>query len=185
LSLLLISPHRHEDHRGWFGEVYSATRLSEAGLDVVFVQDNESFSRNVGTARGLHFQRPPSAQAKLIGCLRGAILDVVVDIRRGSPTFGRPLSVRLTDDGTRLFVPVGYAHGFVTLTPDTLVAYKVSAPYDPSAEDGINWRDPVLGLSEALPDQPTISARDAELAGLHALDSPFVYDGVEMALSRI
>ncbi|WP_284212163.1 dTDP-4-dehydrorhamnose 3,5-epimerase, partial [Methylobacterium brachythecii] len=121
-----VVPKRHGDDRGWFSEVFRADRLAEAGIDSVFVQDNQSFSVPAGTLRGLHFQTPPAAQAKLVRVLAGAILDVAVDIRRGSPTFGRYVAVRLdAENGEQLFVPHGFAHGFCTLEPNTMVAYKV------------------------------------------------------------
>lgn len=183
---LLIQPIRRGDDRGWFCETYSAGRLAAAGVHCLFPQDNQSWSAAVGTLRGLHFQRPPSAQAKLVACVRGRILDCIVDIRSGSPTFGRSLSVELDDAGAQLFVPVGYAHGFVTLAPDTLVSYKVSHPYAPASEDGLAWDDPALGLDWPLPPEgPTLSRKDADWGPLSGMSSPFTYDGVPMRLTRI
>lgn len=142
------------------------------------MQDNQSWSRVVGTMRGLHFQRPPSAQAKLVSCLVGRIQDVIVDIRVGSPTFGKAASVELSDDGAQLYVPEGFAHGFVTLTEATLVAYKVSRSYDRAAEGGIAWNDPALEIDWALPEAgAVVSDKDAALGALAALDSPFVWRG--------
>lgn len=178
---LLIRPVRHQDARGWFSETHSRARLAEVGIADAFVQDNQSWSRVAGTVRGLHFQRPPSAQAKLVACLVGRIQDVIVDIRAGSPTFGRAVSIELSDDGTQLFVPEGFAHGFVTLTEATLVAYKVSRPYDPAAEGGIAWNDPVLGVDWRLAEAgPVVSDKDAALPSITALDSPFVWRGGEL-----
>lgn len=186
MALTLIRPHRHADARGWFSETYSARLFDAIGLDIRFVQDNQSLSRNPGTVRGLHFQRPPAAQAKLIGCLSGRLLDCVVDIRPGSPTFGRSLTVELTEAGEQLFVPVGFAHGFVTLTADVRAVYKVSSPYDRDAEGGIAWNDPVLAIDWPLPGvEPTISDKDTALPPLSQLASPFVYDGEPLGLREV
>ncbi|WP_428151663.1 dTDP-4-dehydrorhamnose 3,5-epimerase [Brevundimonas sp.] len=177
-NVLLIEARRHSDERGWFSETYSARRLGDLGIACDFPQDNQSWSRLAGTVRGLHFQRPPSAQAKLVSCLRGKILDVVVDLRVGSPGFGDSLTVELTDAGEQLFVPVGFAHGFMTLTDDTVVAYKVSSLYDPDADAGLAWNDPALAINWPFPaGGPVVSERDAALPPLSALDSPFVYEG--------
>ena len=174
----MLRPVRHQDARGWFSETYSLTRLAQAGVTDVFVQDNQSWSRVAGTVRGLHFQRPPSTQAKLVSCLVGRIQDVIVDIRTGSPTYGRAVSIELSDDGTQLFVPEGFAHGFVTLTESALVAYKVSRSYDPAAEDGVAWNDPALDIEWPLPGSgPVVSEKDAALKALALLDSPFVWSG--------
>lgn len=143
-----------------------------------FVQDNQSWSRIAGTVRGLHFQHPPNGQAKLVSCLVGRIQDVIVDIRTGSPTFGRAASVMLSDDGAQLFVPVGFAHGFVTLTDAVLVAYKVSQFYDQASDDGIAWNDPALGVDWSLPEKSlVVSEKDARLKPLAMLNSPFVWSG--------
>lgn len=175
---LLIQPLRRRDARGWFSETYSRTRLADVGVTCSFVQDNQSWSAVAGTVRGLHFQRPPSAQAKLVSCLVGSIQDVIVDIRAGSPTFGRAASIELSDDGTQLFVPEGFAHGFVTLTEATLVAYKVSRPYNPMAEDGIAWNDPALGVDWTVAQTGgVVSDKDAGLRALTALDTPFIWSG--------
>ena len=143
----LIVPVKHGDDRGFFMETYSRRALAAAGFDVEFVQDNHSLSRPAGTVRGLHFQLPPFAQDKLVRVVRGSILDVAVDIRQGSPTFGKHVAVKLTaDDPTQLLVPVGFAHGFCTLEPDTEVIYKVTAFYSPECDRGIRWNDPALGI---------------------------------------
>lgn len=177
-SPLLIQPVRHRDDRGWFSETYSSTRLAALGIACDFPQDNQSWSRESGTVRGLHFQRPPAAQAKLVTCLRGRIFDVVVDLRVGSPSYGRSVTIELTDLGEQLFVPVGFAHGFVTLTNDVIVAYKVSSLYAPGADAGLAWNDPALAIDWPLPaGGPTVSERDAALPTLAALDSPFLYEG--------
>ena len=152
----LIRPRRFGDARGWFMETYSETSALAAGVDVPFVQDNQSFSATKGTIRGLHFQRPPRAQAKLVRCVRGSIMDYAVDVRRGSPTYGKYVAAELTaEGGEQLFVPVGFAHGFVTLEPDVEIAYKVSDLYAPDCEGGVIWNDPDLAI-----DWP-VSAEDA------------------------
>ncbi len=143
----LLEPRRHGDARGWFVEHYSRKAFEAAGLDYDFVQDNVSFSATPGTIRGLHFQAPPSAQVKLVSVLRGAVLDVVVDLRIGSPTYGRHVTVELSAaNGLQLLAPVGVAHGLCTLEPDTLVHYKVDAPYDAARDFGLLWNDPALGI---------------------------------------
>lgn len=182
----LIAARRFEDARGWFTETWSAARLAAAGIDCAFVQDNQSFSVRAGTVRGLHFQGPPRAQAKLVRCLRGAIRDYVVDIRKGSPTFGRALSVTLdAAEGASLFVPTGVAHGFVTLADETEVAYKVSDVHAPALEGGLAWDDPALGLDWPVGGAAILSDRDRAWPGLDALDSPFEYDGVPFVLNRL
>ncbi len=186
-NLLLIAPRRHADDRGWFSETYSARRLAELGITCDFPQDNQSWSRRAGTVRGLHFQRPPHAQAKLISCLKGRIFDVVVDIRVGSPSFGRSLTIELTDQGEQLFVPVGFAHGFATLTDDTIVAYKVSGLYEPTADAGLAWNDPALGIDWPVAEgEAIVSARDQALSTLASLGAPFAYGGCgPMSLVRL
>jgi len=144
---LLISSRRFGDDRGFFVETYNARDFAAIGIPDHFVQDNHSYSAAKGTIRGLHFQLPPRAQAKLVRVVRGAILDIVVDIRRSSPTFGRHVAVELSAaNGLQLYVPVGFAHGFCTLEPDTEVAYKVTEFYDPELDRSIAWDDPDLGL---------------------------------------
>ncbi|MDO9707161.1 dTDP-4-dehydrorhamnose 3,5-epimerase [Paracraurococcus lichenis] len=144
---VLVTPRRFGDHRGFFLETWSARDFAALGIPDVFVQDNHSLSARAGTIRGMHFQRPPHAQAKLVRALRGAILDIAVDIRRSSPTYGQHVAAELTAENARqLYVPVGFAHGFCTLTPDTEVAYKVTDLYAPDCDAGIAWDDPDLGL---------------------------------------
>jgi dTDP-4-dehydrorhamnose 3,5-epimerase len=143
----LITPKRFRDDRGWFEEKYRTDVLQAAGIKDLFIQDNMSFSARNGTIRGLHFQLRPSAQAKLIGVLTGSILDVAVDLRRASPTYGQHVSVSICAKlGQLLYVPVGFAHGFCTLEDSTLVAYKTTAYYDPTADRSLAWNDATLSI---------------------------------------
>ena len=147
LGVLEIRPPRLSDERGFFSEVWSKRSFAEAGIDVAFVQDNHSLSRDVGVLRGLHFQAPPFAQAKLVRVSRGAVFDVAVDIRPGSPTCGQWVAARLSAaEWNQMFVPIGFAHGFVTLEPDTEVQYKVSAPYSREHDRAIRFDDPAIGI---------------------------------------
>ena len=145
--VLEIVPARHGDARGFFSETWNRQTLAKAGIDFDFVQDNHSLSVDAGTLRGLHFQAPPRAQAKLIRVARGRILDIAVDIRRSSSTYGRHVAVELSaENGFQLFVPVGFAHGFCTLEPDTEILYKVSAYYSAAHDHGVAFDDPALGI---------------------------------------
>ena len=161
-DVLLVVPPRFGDDRGYFCETYHAAKWADLGVDAIFVQDNASLSRPAGTVRGLHYQLPPSAQAKLVRCVRGRVLDVAVDLRRSSPTFGRHVAAELTaDGGEQMYVPIGFAHGFATLEDDCEVAYKCSAVYDPDAERGIAWDDPDLAIDWRVdPADATLSGRD-------------------------
>ena len=171
----LIKPRRIPDLRGYFVETWNRRAFGEAGIDVDFMQDNVSFSRRRGTVRGLHFQTPPMAQSKLVRVLRGSVLDVAVDIRRASPTFGRHVAATLTAaGGDQLYIPVGFAHGFCTLEADTEVAYKISGLYSPEHDTGIAWDDPDLGIAWPLEGlAPTLSDRDRKLPRLAEAGSPF------------
>lgn len=164
-------------------ETYSEAALAAVGVHDRFVQDNQSFSAFEGTVRGLHFQRPPHAQAKLVRCVRGAILDYAVDLRRGSPTYGQHVSATLTaEGGEQLYVPVGYGHAFVTLGPDVEVAYKVTDVYAPDCDGGVLWNDTTIGIDWPLPASgPVLSDKDGKLPTLAEFDSPFEYDGTPMA----
>ena len=157
-----MTPKKHGDARGFFSEIYNRTAWESAGLRFEFVQDNHSFSAAVGTLRGLHFQTPPFAQDKLIRVARGRILDVAVDIRRSSPTFGKYVAVELSVENWRqLLVPIGFAHGFVTLEPDTEVLYKTTAVYSPADDRGVAWDDPDIGVAWPLPEAgPMLSDKD-------------------------
>lgn len=180
---LILKPTRHGDARGWFSESWNRRRAAEQGVDCDFVQDNHSWSAERGTIRGLHLQLPPHAQAKLVRCLRGAIWDVAVDVRSGSPTYGQWVAAELSaQNGHQLFVPTGFAHGFMTLTDDAEVAYKASDYYMPEAECGFLWSDPALGIAWPLDGaRPVVSGRDEALPLLAGWDSPFSYDGPPLA----
>lgn len=175
----LLRPRRFGDDRGWFFESYNAARYAEAGVPDVFVQDNHSFSARAGTLRGLHFQAAPQAQAKLVRCSAGAIWDVAVDVRQGSPTRGCWVGARLSaESGEQLYVPVGFAHGFVTLTEGAQVLYKASALYAPASEGAIRWDDPDLAIEWPLGGaEPTLSAKDAAAPPFSAMVTSFGYDG--------
>lgn len=170
-----VLPVRHGDARGYFSEIFRADRFVQAAGPVELVQENQSLSAQTGTIRGLHFQIPPAAQGKLVRCVAGAIFDVAVDIRHDSPTFGQWVSAELTaDNGHQLWVPAGFAHGFCTLVPDTVVAYKVSAYYSPEHDRGIAWNDPALGIVwPALADAATLSGKDRVQP--HLADLPPVF----------
>jgi dTDP-4-dehydrorhamnose 3,5-epimerase len=146
-AVKIITPKKFGDHRGFFSEVYSRKAWAEAGLDYEFVQDNHSFSVEVGVIRGLHFQTAPFGQDKLVRVAKGRVLDVAVDLRRSSPTFGKHVAVELSADNWRqLLVPIGFAHGFCTLEPDTEVLYKVTNVYSPAHDKGLAFDDPALGI---------------------------------------
>jgi dTDP-4-dehydrorhamnose 3,5-epimerase len=165
-AVKILVPKKHGDHRGFFSEVYSRKALREAlgGVDLDFVQDNHSLSAEKGVLRGLHYQVAPAAQDKLVRVVHGAILDVAVDIRRGSPTFGKHVSATLSaQNWQQILVPVGFAHGFVTLEPNTEVLYKVTQPYSPQHERGIRWNDPALGIAWGIDATAAIlSQRDTQ-----------------------
>ena len=175
-GVVILTPARHGDTRGFFSESWNRARLKSAGIDTDFVQDNHSLSSAKGTVRGLHFQAPPHAQAKLVRCGRGALFDVAVDIRRGSPTYGDWVGVELSfDNGRQLFIPEGFAHGFVTLTDDTEIIYKCSDYYAPAADGAVLWSS--AGIDWPLTGDPVLSDKDAAAPALDAFDSPFVWEG--------
>ncbi|SOC08290.1 dTDP-4-dehydrorhamnose 3,5-epimerase [Rhodobacter sp. JA431] len=177
-GLKLITPRRFGDHRGFFSESYSARAFAEHGIDTVFVQDNHSLSMTPGTIRGLHFQNPPHAQDKLVRCGKGCLFDVAVDIRKGSPTYGKWFGAELSfENGRQLLVPKGFAHGFVTRTPETEIIYKCSDYYAPETEGALIWNDPEIGIDWGMGDlEPMLSAKDAVAGTLAALDSAFVWE---------
>ncbi|TPJ28384.1 dTDP-4-dehydrorhamnose 3,5-epimerase [Mesorhizobium sp. B2-7-2] len=147
-GVLEIVPKRHGDARGFFSETWNAERFAEAGIDLAFVQDNHSYSVAAGVLRGLHYQLPPRAQAKLLRVIRGSVLDVAVDIRRSSPTFGKWEALEISaDKGNQVLVPNGFAHGFVTLVPHTEVLYKVTDTYSPEHDRSIRFDDPAIGIA--------------------------------------
>lgn len=174
-GVMLITPGRHGDHRGFFSESWNARRMSDAGLDVGFVQDNESLSAEPGTLRGLHYQAPPFAQTKLVRVVAGAILDVAVDARRGSPTYGKWIGAELSaENGTQILVPRGFLHGFVTLKPQTHVLYKVDNFYDRDSDGGVIWNDPDLGVDWGVKDA-IVSEKDTNAPRFSDWSTPFVF----------
>ena len=175
-SVKIIDVEKFADRRGFFSEVYVHNAFAAAGIDAAFVQDNHAFSADRGILRGLHFQAPPFAQAKLIRVTRGRILDVAVDIRRSSATFGRHVAIELSAENWRqIFVPIGFAHGYVTLEPETEVLYKVSAYYAPQHEYGLAWDDPSLGIDWGfVRGQPIMSERDRKHPRLAELPKYFL-----------
>ncbi len=174
-AVKMLIPRKHGDRRGFFSEVYNQRALAQAGIDVEFVQDNHSLSAEKGTVRGLHFQAPPFAQDKLVRVVRGAVFDVAVDLRRGSPTYGQHVSAVLSAEAwNQLLVPVGFAHGFMTLEPDTEVIYKVSNYYAPEHDKGLLWNDPALGIAWPIPEADAIlSDKDRGQPRLAELVTPF------------
>ncbi|WP_011582079.1 MULTISPECIES: dTDP-4-dehydrorhamnose 3,5-epimerase [Chelativorans] len=171
-----ILPEKFSDERGFFSETYNAKAFAEAGIAVEFVQDNHSLSSVPGTVRGLHFQKPPFAQDKLVRVVRGAILDVAVDIRAGSPTFGRWVGVELSSrKWNQLFIPKGYAHGFMTLEPDTEVVYKVSAFYSREHDQAIRFDDPAIGIAWPKEIKPLLSGKDRAAPDLAEVETGFRY----------
>ena len=174
-AVKVLTPEKHGDHRGFFSEVYNRRTLAEAGIEIEFVQDNHSRSAEKGTVRGLHFQTPPFAQDKLVRVMRGAVFDVAVDLRRGSPTYGEHVCVVLSAESwNQVLVPAGFAHGFMTLEPDTEVIYKVSHYYAPDHDKGLLWNDPALGIAWPLgTGAAVLSPMDRALPRLSEIDSPF------------
>ncbi|MCA1443115.1 dTDP-4-dehydrorhamnose 3,5-epimerase [Ensifer sp. IC4062] len=177
-GVLEVVPRKLSDERGFFSETYNAETLSAHGIALIFVQDNHSYSALAGTLRGLHYQLPPRAQAKLVRVVRGRALDVVVDIRMGSPTFAQWVAVELSAERwNQILVPVGFAHGFVTLEPETEVLYKVSEHYSAEHERAIRFDDPQIGIKwPVAPDRLRLSAKDRD-ASLLADAALFVFGG--------
>jgi len=174
-AVILVKPKKFGDARGYFLESYNARAFAEAGIDVTFVQDNQSLSVQRGTIRGLHFQTPPEQQAKLVRVLKGSIFDVAVDLRRGSQTYGRWCAATLTGEGAeQVFIPRGFAHGFCTLEPDTEVAYKVDGFYAPACDAGLRWDDPDIGIDWPVGASDAIlSEKDMKLPSFAGFVSPF------------
>ena len=177
-GVFALTPQRHGDHRGFFSESWNKKTLLAAGLDLPeFVQDNHSLSGEVGTVRGLHFQSPPHAQGKLVRCGQGAIFDVAVDVRRGSPTYGQWYGEELSfENGRQLWIPAGFLHGFMTLQPDSEIIYKCTDHYAPECDGAVKWDScgiawPLAGIT------PAISDKDEKATPLSSFQSPFAYEG--------
>lgn len=178
-GVVILVPQRHGDARGFFSESWNARRMQAAGLDYDFVQDNHSLSAQTGTVRGLHFQAPPHAQAKLVRCGRGSLRDVAVDIRRGSPTYGRWIAVDLSfENGKQLLIPAGFLHGFVTLEPDTEIIYKCTDYYAPECDGAVRFDDPDIGIDWGVDTRGAVlSDKDAAAPLLRDITSPFSWTG--------
>lgn len=175
-GVLVIEPSVFGDHRGWFMETYSQSKLSGAGVDLNFVQDNQSFSATKGTLRGLHYQLDPKAQSKLVRCTKGIIFDVAVDIRKGSPTYGQWFGIELSAENKKqLLVPKGFAHAFMTLTDNVEVQYKVDELYSPENDRGILWNDREIGIEWPMDITPILSEKDEKAPLLKDADNNFTY----------
>ena len=180
-DVLLITPARHGDARGFFSESWNKARMIAAGIDLDFVQDNHSLSADVATVRGLHFQSPPHAQAKLVRCGRGRLFDVAVDIRKGSPTYGRWVGAELSfENGAQLLVPAGFLHGFATREADTEICYKCTDYYAPECDGAVRFDCPDIGIDWGLGDRPAkLSPKDAAAPTLADFNSPFVWEAAQ------
>lgn len=177
-GVLLITPKRHSDNRGFFEESWSRRQLMNEQVDIDFVQDNHSLSHKLGTVRGLHFQSPPHAQAKLVRCGRGRLFDVAVDIRRGSPTYGQWIGEELSfENGKQMFIPVGFLHGFATREPDTEIIYKCSDYYSPECDGAIRYNDPDIAINwEMNSATPILSDKDKSAPRLRDFETPFTLE---------
>ncbi|MEQ3624493.1 MAG: dTDP-4-dehydrorhamnose 3,5-epimerase [Celeribacter sp.] len=177
-GVLVLEPARFKDARGVFSESWNRRTMARHGITVEFVQDNHSLSERAGTVRGLHFQAPPHAQAKLVRCGRGRLFDVAVDIRQGSPTYGHWVGVELScANGRQLLIPEGFAHGFATREPDTEIIYKCSDHYAPEADGAVRFDCPDLGIDWGLEGAPILSEKDAAAPPLAGFQTPFGQDG--------
>ena len=175
-DVLLLEPPRFGDTRGFFSESWNRNTLLAQGIDLDFVQDNHSLSQAVGTVRGLHFQSPPHAQAKLVRCGRGALYDVAVDIRKGSPTYGNWVGYELTaENGLQLLIPAGFLHGFATRAPDTEIIYKCTDYYAPECDGAVRYDDPDIAIDWQLSGDAILSEKDIAAPSLRDFDSPFVW----------
>lgn len=175
-GVMILTPARFGDDRGFFSESWNKRQMAEAGMDVEFVQDNHSLSAQVGTVRGLHMQAPPHAQTKLVRCGRGRLFDVVVDSRKGSPSYGQWFGVELSfDNGKQLLIPAGCLHGFASREPNTEIIYKCSAYYAPECEQAVRFDDPDIGIDWALDRDPILSAKDADAQPWAEFETPFVF----------
>ena len=174
-DVMVLTPRRFGDDRGWFSETWNAARFKDAGMEFDWVQDNHSASVDAGTLRGLHYQAPPRAQDKLVRCSTGAIIDVAVDVRKGSPTFGQWVREELSaENGKQLLVPSGFLHGFVTLLPNSEVQYKVTDFYDAECDGAVHWDS--LDVDWGLATPPVLSEKDRNAPAFDAWDSPFTYE---------
>lgn len=178
-DVLILTPRRFGDDRGWFSEVWNRETLRKAGIDVDFVQDNHSLSRPVGTVRGLHYQAPPHAQDKLVRCGAGRVLDVAVDVRKGSPSYGKWVAVELSaENGKQLFIPKGFLHGFATLEPNSELLYKCSDVYAPECDGSVRFDDPDIGIDWGVDlSQAILSDKDRKAQSFADFNSPFIYEG--------
>lgn len=178
-GVVILTPRRFADARGSFCETWSRRALEGAGIGLDFVQDNESVSHPVGTVRGLHYQSPPAAQDKLVRVVSGRVWDVAVDVRAGSPAYGRWVGVELSaENGRQLLVPAGFLHGFVTREADTVVAYKCTDFYAPECDGAVHFADPVLAIDWGIdPSAAVLSDKDSRAPGFAGWDSPFRYEG--------
>ena len=178
-GVVLLRPRRFADARGYFVETYNERTFAPAGIAVKFVQDNQSYSAKRGTIRGLHFQLPPAAQSKLVRVLQGSVYDVAIDLRVGSPTYGRCDGATLTaEGGEQIFVPRGFAQGFCTLEPDTVVAYTVDEFYAPASDSGLIWNDQTLAVDWPVAGDAVLSDKDHKLGRFADFKSPFRYEGL-------
>lgn len=176
LGVVIVEPTVYGDHRGWFMETYSDDKFKEGGLNLNFVQDNQSFSAAKGTLRGLHYQLSPKSQTKLVRCTKGAIFDVAVDIRKNSPSFGEWFGIELTEENKKqLLVPKGFAHAFITLTDNVEVQYKVDELYSPENDRGIIWNDPEIGIEWPIDITPILSEKDQKAPLLKDAENNFNY----------
>lgn len=179
-GVVIITPRRFADDRGFFSECWNSRAMAEAGLHRDWVQDNHSLSQPANTLRGLHFQTPPFAQAKLVRCGQGEVFDIAVDLRCGSPTFGQWFGALLSaENGAQLFIPEGFAHGFITRVPQCEVLYKCSAPYDGPSDRAIRWDDPTLAIDWGNTLPPLLSEKDATAPRLSDIISPFSWEAAE------
>ena len=177
-GVVILTPQRFGDSCGFFSECWNRRQMEKVGIDIDFVQDNHSLSEQVGTVRGLHYQAPPRAQAKLVRCGRGALFDVSVDIRKGSPTFGQWVGCELSfDNGKQLLIPAGFLHGFVTREPMSEIIYKCSDYYTPECDGAVRFDDPDIGIDWGIgQDMAVFSDKDAEAPVLADFDTPFTYE---------
>ena len=178
-DVVMLTPRRFGDNRGFFSESWNRSRMAEAGYDIDFVQDNHSVSRQIGTIRGLHFQAPPHAQAKLVRCGRGVLYDVAADIRAGSPTYGQWVGCELSaENGRQLLIPEGFLHGFITRSPETEIIYKCSDYYAPECDGAVRFDDPEFGINwNSGETEPVLSDKDTAAPLLRDFQTPFTYNG--------